>query len=453
MARILVVDDNATSRKLVVALLSHDGHVTLEAGDGEEGLAVAHAERPQLVISDILMPSMDGYGFVRRLRADPALRGTPVIFHTAHYHEREAHKLAQSCRVARVLVKPCPAAEMLRAVEQTVAGVPETDIKELTGSFDREHLVLVTNKLSEKVDVFAASKARLMAVNELSAELAREPDRRAMLRKLCSAARNLVGARYAVLAAREYPNADPPFFTTSGIDSGTIEIPAPQLEVGALGEVLRTRQPWRRQDADDRRLDIGLPYEYPAAGAVLIVPLSSTDRACGWLCLADKVGAMGFSEEDETLLSLLGAQCGRIFDTENQVAETEDRVYRMMADLSAMLTSVRTRTEVYNEACRLALAYGSFQAVCVWIVEPKTKQLVRVASAGEGTQHFRTATTVAAPLSEDRSIATLPLMRDGVTVGCLTLCSDRPGFFNVHQLRFFTEMARGVAVALRKLMK
>jgi CheY-like chemotaxis protein len=453
MARILVVDDNATSRKLVVALLSHDGHVTYEAGDGEEGLALAQAERPQLVISDILMPSMDGYGFVRRLRADPALRGTPVIFHTAHYHEREAHKLAQSCRVARVLVKPCPAAEMLRAVEQTVAGVPETDANALTGSFDREHLVLVTNKLSEKVDAFAASKARLMALNELSAELAREPDRRSMLTKLCNAARNLVGARYAVLAAREHPDGDPPFFTTTGIDSTAGEVPAPQLDVGALGEVLRTCQPWRRQDADDRRLDIGLPYEYPAAGAVLIVPLRSTDRAIGWLCLADKVGALGFSEEDEMLLSVLGAQCGRIFDTGNQIAAAEERVYRMMADLSMMLVSVRTRTEVCNEACRLALTHGSFQAVCIWIVDPKTKHLVRVASAGEGTQQFRNAGSVAAPLSADRSIATLPLMRDDVSVGCLTLCSDRPGYFNAHELRFFTEMARGIALSLRKFMK
>jgi CheY-like chemotaxis protein len=452
MARILVVDDNATSRKLVVALLSHDGHVTFEAGDGEEGLALAHAERPQLVISDILMPSMDGYGFVRRLRADPALRGTPVIFHTAHYHEREAHKLAQSCRVARVLVKPCPAAEMLRAVEQTVAGVAETDANALTGSFDREHLVLVTNKLSEKVDAFAASKARLMALNELSAELAREPDRHAMLRKFCTAARNLVGARYAVLAARDGPGSEP-FFATSGIDFASGEVPPPQLEAGAPGEVLATRLPWRRQAADDGRLDIGLPYEYPAAGAVLIVPLTSTDYACGWLCLADKVGALGFSEEDETLLSVLGAQCGRIFATENQIASAEERVYRMMADLNSMLASVRTRTEVCNEACRLALAHGRFQAVCIWIVEPKTKQLVRIASAGEGTVQFRSAGAVPAPLSEDRSTATLPLMREQVSMGCLTLCSDRPGYFNAHELRFFSEMARGVALALRKFMK
>jgi PAS domain S-box-containing protein len=54
---------------------------------------------------------------------------------------------------------------------------------------------------------------------------------------------------------------------------------------------------------------------------------------------------------------------------------------------------------------------------------------------------------------EDRSIANLPLMREGVSMGCLTLCSDRPGYFNAHELRFFIEMARGVALVLRKFMK
>src|ERR1700752_20738 len=118
MAKILVIDDYAPSRKVAVPVLSHDGHVTVEASDGLDGLTVARDERPQLVISDIVMPLMDGYEFVRRLRADPQLCATPVIFYTAHYHEREAHKLAADCHVPRVLVKPCSPKDMLHAVDQ-----------------------------------------------------------------------------------------------------------------------------------------------------------------------------------------------------------------------------------------------------------------------------------------------------------------------------------------------
>ena len=73
MARILVVDDNASNRKLLATLLSHEGHQIIEARDGLDGLEAARAAHPDLVISDILMPSMDGFEFVRLLRADPQL--------------------------------------------------------------------------------------------------------------------------------------------------------------------------------------------------------------------------------------------------------------------------------------------------------------------------------------------------------------------------------------------
>jgi len=116
MTKVLIVDDNASNRKLVAAILEHEAYVTLEAADGVDGLAKARAEGPDLVISDILMPSMDGFEFVRQLRADRMLAHTAVIFQTAHYHEREARRLAQSCQVARVLLRPCTAAEILDAV-------------------------------------------------------------------------------------------------------------------------------------------------------------------------------------------------------------------------------------------------------------------------------------------------------------------------------------------------
>ena len=94
MARILVVDDNASNRKLVTTLLSHEGHQMIEARDGLDGLEAARAAHPDLVISDILMPTMDGFEFVRLLRGDAKLHNVAVIFYTAHYHEAEARYLA-----------------------------------------------------------------------------------------------------------------------------------------------------------------------------------------------------------------------------------------------------------------------------------------------------------------------------------------------------------------------
>src|SRR5215510_10795902 len=122
MAKILVVDDNSGNRKLVVTLLGHEGHRMIEADDGADGLAAARAELPDLVISDILMPSMDVFEFVRRLRADPGLQDVSVIFYTAHYHETEARNLAEACRVSRVILKSGRASQIVHAVTEVLAG-------------------------------------------------------------------------------------------------------------------------------------------------------------------------------------------------------------------------------------------------------------------------------------------------------------------------------------------
>src|SRR5689334_24827555 len=71
MATILIVDDYDINRELLVTLLGYRSHRLLEATDGLEALTLSRSERPDLAIADILMPTMDGYEFVRQLRADP----------------------------------------------------------------------------------------------------------------------------------------------------------------------------------------------------------------------------------------------------------------------------------------------------------------------------------------------------------------------------------------------
>src|SRR5215203_5270621 len=94
MARILIIDDQPVDRDLLVTLLSYHGHAVLEAHDGAEGLALTLSERPDLVITDILMPSMDGYEFAWRVRADPQLYGTRIMFYSATYLAEEVRRLA-----------------------------------------------------------------------------------------------------------------------------------------------------------------------------------------------------------------------------------------------------------------------------------------------------------------------------------------------------------------------
>src|SRR5438552_16300607 len=94
MAKILIVEDRQPDREFLASLLGHSGYSVLKASDGIEALALVEHERPDLVVSDVLMPHMDGFEFVRRLRDIGGLRHTPVIFYTATYHDREARALA-----------------------------------------------------------------------------------------------------------------------------------------------------------------------------------------------------------------------------------------------------------------------------------------------------------------------------------------------------------------------
>ncbi len=75
MATILVVDDLPDNRELLVDLLGDSGHEMRQAGNGAEALAMTIRHHPDLVIADILMPTMDGYEFVRQLRANPEGEG------------------------------------------------------------------------------------------------------------------------------------------------------------------------------------------------------------------------------------------------------------------------------------------------------------------------------------------------------------------------------------------
>jgi PAS domain S-box-containing protein len=148
MATILVVDDHGSNREYLSTLLSNCGHRTLAAADGIESLATALAERPDLIITDILMPAMDGYELVRSLRSNPATAGVPVIFYTAKYQEAESRPLVEAGGVSLFLPKPSDPEVVLAAVDAALRGEPPETLQLGVKEYDREHLRLLTDKLA-----------------------------------------------------------------------------------------------------------------------------------------------------------------------------------------------------------------------------------------------------------------------------------------------------------------
>lgn len=87
--RILVAEDSSTVRRLVAARLAADGYDVLEAADGEQALALAREQRPDLLVLDKVMPKMDGFEVVVALRDDPQTRALPIVMLTERTDEED----------------------------------------------------------------------------------------------------------------------------------------------------------------------------------------------------------------------------------------------------------------------------------------------------------------------------------------------------------------------------
>ncbi|MBX2998759.1 MAG: response regulator [Caldilineaceae bacterium] len=114
--KILIIDDEATIRRLMSVLLKRHGHEIIEAADGESGIKAAIAQQPDIILLDIMMPHMDGYETLRRLRATPNAADIPVIYVSA---KSQVEDRVEGLRLGAddYVVKPADPAELLMRIE------------------------------------------------------------------------------------------------------------------------------------------------------------------------------------------------------------------------------------------------------------------------------------------------------------------------------------------------
>jgi PAS domain S-box-containing protein len=165
MSTVLIVDDRATNRELARVLLTYRGHQVIEAHEGAEALRLAHAQHPDLVLTDILMPGMDGYELARELRAAPDTAATPIVFYTANYQESETRPFAEACGVARVLLKSADPHVLIQTIDELLAEGRAAPAPIDTAKADYEHLRAVSAKLFDKTKSLrdTETRFRLMA--------------------------------------------------------------------------------------------------------------------------------------------------------------------------------------------------------------------------------------------------------------------------------------------------
>jgi len=155
---VLIVDDNADDRRILRYTLEHHGCQVSEAKDGQDGFERLQEFRPDLIISDALMPRMDGFEFMRMVKMDPELRSIPFVFHSAVYTGLKDKELALSLGADAFIAKPMePAAiwEELAAILQRRAADMKTPadatLMEEEKEYLRKYSSVVAAKLEEKV--------------------------------------------------------------------------------------------------------------------------------------------------------------------------------------------------------------------------------------------------------------------------------------------------------------
>jgi len=112
---ILVVEDQEDLRGVLRDLLSGTGYTVIEAADGEAGAALAKSERPDLILMDIHMPVIDGYEATRRIKADPALRPTPVVAMSSFAMKGDEEK-ARAAGCDHCVSKPYSPMQLLKII-------------------------------------------------------------------------------------------------------------------------------------------------------------------------------------------------------------------------------------------------------------------------------------------------------------------------------------------------
>jgi two-component system cell cycle sensor histidine kinase/response regulator CckA len=144
---VLIVDDIATNRKLLRITLEAEGYATCEAADGVEALEMLARETVDAVISDILMPNMDGYQLCHALRKDTRWGALPFIFYTATYTSADDEQLASKMGGNRFLRKPATAKVICAALKEVTDG----NLARVTPKPDPDHEVHVLQEYSGRL--------------------------------------------------------------------------------------------------------------------------------------------------------------------------------------------------------------------------------------------------------------------------------------------------------------
>ena len=158
---ILVVEDIGAVRELIEVQLKLRGYIVRTARDGQDALEMIAVEKPAVIVTDILMPRMDGFALAHHLRNDPQMAGVPIIFLSATYVTMEDEQFALTLGAMRFLPKPVDSDELFVAVADALTGQAHAHPPMPERDFYSGYRQRLENKLRQKATQVARSHQQL----------------------------------------------------------------------------------------------------------------------------------------------------------------------------------------------------------------------------------------------------------------------------------------------------
>lgn len=338
--KILVAEDDAEARELLLLSLADGDYDLLQAADGIEALHLLRTEHPDLLITDIVMPRMDGYELVRKLRQDESMSGTPVIFCSASYHEREVREMARSLGVRSTLSKPYDLDIVRETVNAALATKPATAAPP-----------------PPAISVNGGAQERLSALVTFSRRLFGQTDPAAILESTCDAARDILLAQVAQLVitagdgSRENTNS-------SGLSGDELErLLGSRMYCDLLQSLENGGSALYPMSPDESATDASMAQRGDFV-SMLGVPIASVAKSYGYLCVLNRIGLPGFTEEDLAVARAIATQVAVAYENarqhqalQNEIArraEMESEVRRLNQDLERRVAERTAELEIAN---------------------------------------------------------------------------------------------------------
>lgn len=164
---ILIVEDVPDILRLLEETLRFKGYRAVTAFNGQEALEKIQLERPSLIITDIMMPKLDGFGLVHRLRINPETREIPVIFLTATYVALEDKTFALNIGATRFIEKPVDFEHFLQTIHELMTSKPQVHEPKMSeAEFYEGYRQRLEKKLQQKNTQIARDERLLLSIPE-----------------------------------------------------------------------------------------------------------------------------------------------------------------------------------------------------------------------------------------------------------------------------------------------